>query len=627
MASETCWSTTQSSVLYNTAGWGLGYLSIDQGGDLCVMPGSQPHLTAINLPKLVDDVEAMGFQGPMLVRFEGILHDRIARLNRAFAESRGRLSYTGNYQGVYPIKVNQDSQVVSDVISGAVPMGLEVGSKPELVIALAYMDRAPLIICNGYKDQDYIELALQAMGLGFPIYLVVDRLEELDPIIDQAKGLHIRPNLGLRAKLLTEGVGLWSESAGGFSKFGLTAAEILQAVRRLKHEEMIDCLTLLHMHQGSQISQLHVIKQSVQEIARFYLELRQLGCPIAYVDVGGGLGVDYEGLGNSAPCSANYSLGDYADTLLGTLAEGCRAEGVPEPHVITESGRALTAPHAVLVVEVMGWSEPEGRDPDPEYIPEQAPEVQTLHTLVAEFDQARADVIWAQALSLFEAIKQGFVLGRLDLKARGMAERAMVHLARLVHAAKGRDPRPESRLQGYVSERYLANFSMFQSLPDTWAINQLFPVMPIQRLHEAPKAEAILQDLTCDSDGQIKRFIGAQGENATLPLHHPMPGECYRLGFFLVGAYQEILGDLHNLFGDTHVVEVRQEADGRMAQPMVRRGQRCVDVLKAVSYDPSDLYVDVRRLAKQACDDDRVHAFLTTYRRLAQGFPYLTARS
>ncbi|WP_160162655.1 arginine decarboxylase [Magnetococcus marinus] len=626
-APATAWTIEESMELYRTQGWGLGYVHVDAEGDLTITPGSQPHIESISLPKLVDDVEAMGFQGPMLIRFGGILQDRITRLNRAFTESRSRLNYAGHYQGVYPVKVNQDRHVVSEVVASGTPMGLEVGSKPELVLAMAYMDRTPLIICNGYKDRDYIELALRATGLGFPIFVVVDRLEELAPIIDLAKSLNVSPNLGLRARLLTEGVGKWSESAGGFSKFGLTAGEILLAVNQLEREGLKESLKLLHMHQGSQISLLDVVRQSAQEIVRFYLELRKMGCPIEYVDVGGGLGVDYEGLSSSAPCSVNYSLGQYADALLGVFAERCREAGAPEPNVVTESGRALTAPHAVLVVEVMGWSEPVGRDPAPETIPEQAPEVQTLHTLAMEFDKERADLIWEQALMLFESIKQGFVLGRLDLTARSIAERVMVHLGRLVHEAKGQDPKPESRLQGYVSERYLTNFSMFQSLPDAWAIGQLFPIMPLQRLHEEPAAEAILQDLTCDSDGQVKRFIGVQGENATLPVHHPGPTERYRLGFFLVGAYQEILGDYHNLFGDTHVVEVGLKADGSMAKPVVRRGQRSVDVLKAVSYEPSELYDAVGRLARGACKDDRAAQFIEAYARLVKGCPYLTSRS
>nr|CRH08232.1 biosynthetic arginine decarboxylase, PLP-binding [Candidatus Magnetococcus massalia] len=630
------WSIENAATLYNLPEWGLGYFAIDPQGQLIVQPTGEAQPNSCALAAVVDEVSAKGLSGPLLLRFPAILHDRIERLNRAFDESRARWGYGGRYQGVYPIKVNQDRAVVEEIVSvSSSPagserssMGLEVGSKPELAIAMAYMDRAAMVICNGYKDADYIELALRATGMGFPIYLVVDRLDEVAMITRLSQELGITPKLGLRARLLTQGVGLWAESAGGFSKFGLTAGEMLSAIEQLESAGMLQCLTLLHMHQGSQLTDLAVVEESVQETARFYVELRRMRCPLEYVDIGGGLGVDYEGLRSNEPCSTNYSLGQYADVVLGALAEACRPAGEPEPHLITESGRALTAPHTVLVVDVAGWSRLRGGGWVPQSREEDAPEVQMLTTLAEDFDPQRAAATWQQALSLSQAVQHGFIGGRMDIHARAEAERAMLYLARLVHQAMGPFPDQQlDQLQDYVTDRYLVNFSIFQSLPDVWAVNQLFPIMPIERLDEEPEAMAILQDLTCDSDGQIKQFIGCKEPRGALPVHHPRGDESYRLGFFLVGAYQEILGDLHNLFGDTHIVEVGFDKGGAISAEEIRLGQTNLDVLRMLAYEEGQLLEQVEAImqkgAEQPPEPAQSAAFQALFHSVIHGYSYL----
>jgi len=603
--STRAWTLEDSSELYALERWGGGHFSIAANGHLAVRPngGDGP---AIDLRSLVDDLHRRGQRTPILVRFSDVLRGRIEALAGAFAAAIDAYEYDGRWSGVYPIKVNQQRHVVEEVIAYGRPfgVGLEAGSKPELLVALALLDTPDArIVCNGYKDRAYIETALLAQRLGRTPVIVIDRYRELDLVIKTAQELGIRPHLGVRARLWARGAGKWTESTGSHSKFGLSPSELVAAVDRLRAEDMLGCLELLHCHIGSQITAIQAHKEALREVSRVFIGLRELGAPLPLIDVGGGLGVDYDGSQSDFHSSTNYSMQEYANDVVSAIQDACDEAAEPHPDIITESGRAMVAHHSVLVFDVLGVHEVTGAAPT---APLESDAARVLHDLAEVRDEEirapRVLEAYHDALQLRDQAASLFSLGYLGLSERARAEglyyECCERILDLVHTL---DPVPEE-LQGLereLADIYYANFSVFQSMPDHWAVQQLFPVVPIHRLDEEPTRRGVFADLTCDSDGRIDRFICERGRKRVLELH-PWNGEPYYVGVFLVGAYQEILGDLHNLFGDTDAVHVRMGGDGRYEIEHVVDGDDVSEVLHYVQYERASLVERVRRTIEEA---------------------------
>ncbi|MBF0132008.1 MAG: biosynthetic arginine decarboxylase [Magnetococcales bacterium] len=607
------WSIQESLDLYHVLAWGEGYFGANEKGNFTVSPSKDP-ARCIDLKELADEIQTQGISLPVLVRFSDILRSRIELLYESFQSAIREYGYRGRYCGVYPIKVNQQRQVVEELVQFGRPylMGLEAGSRPELQIALAMLENLESpIVCNGYKDREFIRLALMGVKMGRKIYIVVEKPQELSLLLEISKEMQTRPLIGLRIKPEATGQGKWISSGGPFSKFGLSATEVLDMVRDLKNVDMLDCLQLLHFHLGSQISNIRRFKNGLAELTRYYCELRSLGCHVDYVDVGGGLGVDYDGSSSTNDSSVNYSIQEYADDVVGYLHDVCEKKSLPHPNIITESGRALTAHHAMLLVNVLETSSlpiNEGK-----LVVEEGDvlEIRELAEMLDNLNNRNARAIWHDTMQVREDLQKMFVLGSLDLAKRSKGERMIYHIATKIGslARDMNNPPPELlEAQEYLINRYYCNFSVFQSLPDHWAIDQLFPIAPIHRLDERPGNLATLQDITCDSDGHIDRFIDwERGWKPALELHSFRKGEPYILGIFLTGAYQEILGDLHNLFGDTNVVHVSQSDDDRgWSFCQVLSGQLVRDVLRHVSYDPEDLVQKVDKLTRKAIAEGRV---------------------
>ncbi len=596
------WTTQDAAELYQVKSWGNGYFDINKQGHLTVLPGPKP----VSLCALVEDLQQRGHQLPVLVRFPQILQDRVAKLFGAFDLAIKEHGYKGSYRAVYPIKVNQQRDVVEELLEFGEPfgLGLEAGSKPELLVALAYMDAEDgVIVCNGYKDAVYIETALLAQQLGRHPILVVDRFEELDAIIHISQKLGLRPHIGLRAKLASKGAGKWVESAGEKSKFGLNATEMLQVMERLRSVGMLDCLELLHFHIGSQITAIRAIKDALRESCRIYVELCKLGANLKFVDVGGGLAVDYDGSKTSFHSSTNYSMQEYANDVVFAIHTACEDEGIPHPQIISESGRALVAYHSVLIFDVLGSAEVNVDSPPNSAAEHENSTVQAMYEAWKNVSHKNFQESYHDALHLKEEGISMFNLGLLDLKGRALVEKlfwAICH--RVNRMVKGLDYVPEEfeGLDKALADTFYCNFSIFQSVPDHWAVKQLFPVMPLQRLHEEPRRRAILADLTCDSDGKVDRFIDLRDEKHALEVHDLRPGQPYYMGMFLVGAYQEILGDLHNLFGDTTAIHVSADETYGYNIDRVIEGDSVNEVLNYVNYDRQSLIRRVRRAAEAA---------------------------
>ncbi len=597
------WTIRDSLELYNVASWGSGFFGIDPTGHVEVCPRGKGG-PAIDLPELVADLERRGLRTPILIRFSDVLASRIHGLARSFEKAIEAYEYTGRYRGVYPIKVNQQSHVVEEIVAhGAkVGVGLEAGSKPELLVALALLDTpGTLIICNGYKDRAYVETALLAQRLGRTPIIVIDRFREIDLILKTSSELGIRPHLGLRARLTTKGAGKWVESTGDRSKFGLSASEIVDAVERLRAEDMLDCLELLHFHIGSQITAIRAHKDALREASRIYAGLHALGARPTLVDVGGGLGVDYDGSQTNFHSSMNYSVQEYANDVVASLQEAADAAGVPHPDIVTEAGRAMVAHHSVLVFDVLGVNEiSRGVEPTP---PGEGEEkvVQDLWEVYTTVTRKNVGEAYHDALQLKEEATSLFSLGYLDLPARARVERLFwACCEKVLRIARELPYLPEelAELERGLADTYYGNLSIFQSAPDHWAVKQLFPVMPLQRLDERPTRRGIFADLTCDSDGKIDQFIDQRDVKDVLELH-AWTDAPYYVGVFLVGAYQEILGDLHNLFGDTDAVHVRLDEDGYVVDHHVE-GDTVADVLRYVQYDERALAEKVRRVIEDA---------------------------
>ncbi|HEY4188146.1 MAG TPA: biosynthetic arginine decarboxylase [Polyangia bacterium] len=626
------WTVGDSTELYGVKYWGNNYFSINEGGNVQSHPSGIDG-GKIDLKELVDEVNRRGIGLPLLIRFSDVLKSRIVELNEAFRRAIAEYGYKGNFKGVYPIKVNQHRYVVEEIVQFGRPYhyGLEAGSKPELLAVMGMLDdEEALIVCNGYKDEEYIETALTCSKLGRTVLIVVEKFSELQLIADTAKKLGVRPRIGIRVKLASKGSGRWEASGGDRSKFGLSTREVLEAIKFLRENDLLSCFELLHFHLGSQISAIRAVKNALREAGRFFVEVVKLGAPLKYFDAGGGLGVDYDGSQTNFASSMNYTMQEYANDIVYALQESCDAAGVNHPTIVTESGRAIVAHHSMLVVDVLGIGEfDSGKAPDK--LNDDAHRV--VKNLFDTFrDISRKNVLEAyhDALEYKEEALQLFNLGNLTLEERVVAEDVFWAICqKLLKITREMREVPEELegLERALSDTYFCNFSMFQSLPDIWAIDQLFPIMPIHRLGDEPTRRAVLADITCDSDGKIDHFIDRRDVKPVLELH-PLNGKEYYLGIFLIGAYQEILGDLHNLFGNTNTVHVSLAAGGGYQIEHVVTGDTVTDVLKYVSYAREDLVARVRRFAELAVRSGRMsleetRSMLRMYEEGLSGYTYL----
>lgn len=627
------WSNEDSRDLYNVDGWGIGYFSVGEQGHLHVHPTRQPE-RGLDLYELAMDLDAQGVGLPLLLRFSDILRTRIEMLQERFRGAIEEFEYTGNYTTVYPIKVNQQRHVVEEILQFGrkYNVGLEVGSKPELQAVLALTERADhIIVCNGYKDEEYIRLALMGQKLGHEVLIVIEKIGEVDTILKVADEMGVNPTAGVRIKLSTTGAGRWSETAGEKSKFGLNASQLVRVVDKLRSVGRTDILRMVHFHLGSQIPEIRNIKAAMTEVARYYVEMRQIGAEIEYVDVGGGLGVDYEGTRSTAAASVNYSIQEYANDIVYSLAEACREADLPMPHIISESGRALTAHHALLLINVIDL-ETQSSDP-PSELPEDAHTlVHDLFSTLHSIEDRSLREVYHDALFAKEQVQSHFHSGVISLRERALAERLQnAIMNRVAELAASDEEEYEDILpevNALLTDRYFCNFSLFQSLPDSWAIDQLFPIMPVHRLNEEPTRRGTLQDVTCDSDGKIDRFVGWRRPKPNLELHTLRDEEPYVLGIFLTGAYQEILGDLHNLFGDTNAVHIKLTPSGYEIEDLVH-GDTITEVLNYVQFNAQDLITTFRRKVQNASGLARseANAFIADYIAGLNGYTYLEGES
>ena len=630
------WSIEAARALYNIEGWGGGFFDINPLGHVIVKPNKEHPEHEVDLHDVAMDLEEQGIAMPVLLRFSDILRSRIEALTTRFDEARTEFGYTGGYTTVYPIKVNQQRHVVEEILEFGKShgVGLECGSKPELQAILGISETTDhLIVCNGYKDEEFMRLALMGQKLGHQVFIVLEQLSEIDVLLQVADEIQITPTAGVRIKLASRGFGRWKESGGEKSKFGLNAADLVTAIEKLRAAGRLDILKLIHFHLGSQITDIRFIKLGLQEITRFYVELREMGLDITHLDVGGGLGVDYDGTNSTSDASVNYTLQEYANDVVYTLAEACREHDFPMPHIISESGRALTAHHALLLLKVIDVESHTER-PIPELTEDDHP---LLHEMVADYrDAARKNVSKRRIREIYhdltfdkERSHELFNSGVLSLRGRAMAEQIYFATINAISRAveKNRDEYDDiiMDLDAALVDRYFCNFSVFQSLPDSWAIDQLFPIMPIHRLNEEPVRRGTLQDVTCDSDGKIDRFVGDKNGRPSLELHGFTDGEPYILGVFLTGAYQEILGDLHNLFGDTNAVHVRLGANGRYEVTDLVHGDTVTEVLNYVQFRSNDLLQTFRRKvsATKQLSRQEANTFIADYVAGLEGYTYL----
>ncbi|GAB3387053.1 arginine decarboxylase [Lysobacter fragariae] len=623
----TAWSLDQARKTYSIPHWSEGYYDVDAAGRITVAPRG-PQGPQIPLPEVIDKARAQGAKLPLLVRFPDILGDRLRKLQGAFAQAMTDWDYAGGYTAVYPIKVNQHQGVAGTLASHhGEGFGLEAGSKPELMAVLALSRPGGLIVCNGYKDREYIRLALIGRKLGLETYIVVEKPSELPLIIEEARELGVKPGLGVRMRLASLGAGKWQNSGGDKAKFGLSPRQVLDLWKELRDNGMEDCLGLLHFHMGSQISNVRDIANGMREATRYFVELSVLGAKVRYMDVGGGLGIDYEGTRSRSYCSINYGVNQYASSIVQPLAEACEEYGLAPPRVITECGRAMTAHHAVLVANVSEVEQaPEGRVPD-EHDDEPAV-IRHLREIHGELDSRPAVELFHEAQHHHSEGLSLYALGQIDLTHRARIDDLFYAIAHAVRARLSFEEKSHRDLLDELNDRlvdkYFVNFSVFESMPDVWAIDQVFPIAPIDRLDEQPTRRGVIADMTCDSDGKIDTYVETEGLDTSLPLHALRHGESYRLAFFLVGAYQEILGDIHNLFGDTDAVEVHIDGDG-YAMSQQRRGDTTDVMLDYVGYKLADLRAAYRgkvAAAHLAADeaarmDAALEAGLTAYTYLS----------
>lgn len=626
------WTIQNSADIYRLERWGCGYFSISPEGNLLVHPGSGP-AQSVNLEVLVQRLQQRGLELPILIRFNGILRDRLQQLHGCFQRAIDEHQYTGNYRCVFPIKVNQQQGVVEKIIEYGreFGFGLEAGSKPELLAVVAMTDPQVPIVCNGFKDDEFIQMAMFAQQIGRTVIPVVEKYTELERIVRLAGQIGVRPQIGFRVKLAARGEGRWKSSGGYRSKFGLTVTEVLRALRYLEERQMADCFRLLHFHPGSQITNIGRLKSAINEAVRIYVDLHKRGAGLQFLDIGGGLGVDYDGSQSNAESSMNYTMQEYANDVVYQVQTVCDEAGVPHPGLITESGRAVAAHHSVLIFNTLG-SARQAVDELPETVPEdfEQPVWDLFNTYKELTSERNALEAFHDAKASLELAMNLFSGGYLPLEQRALAESLFFAIAEKVRdlAAK-MDYVPEelTSLDRMLSDIYFGNFSLFQSMPDSWAIGQLFPIMPIHRLNEEPTRHAVLGDITCDSDGKIDCFIGNRKPNETIRLHN-IGDRPYYLGAFLVGAYQEILGDLHNLFGDTHAVHVDLNGDQAIIASIVK-GDSVREVLGYVQFDERELIEKLEEAVEQAVqagriDNKQAGDVIGFYERALGGYTYLS---
>lgn len=640
---STPWDIPAARNLYNIHRWGAKYFDINEEGHVVAMPLQDAGI-AVDITDVIEEAKGRGLKFPLLIRFQDILRHRVESINLAFRNSISEFGYQGRYRGVFPIKVNQLREVVEEILDAGRPFdfGLEVGSKPELFAGLALQSAVgSLIICNGYKDCEFIKMALLGTKLGKKVIMVVEKLEELRQIITVSKQLGVEPTIGIRARLLSKGSGRWAESGGENAKFGLSTAEILAATEMLDAEHLGHCLKLLHFHIGSQVPDILTVKKAVQEAARFYAKLHKMGFRIQFIDVGGGLGVDYDGSRSAFDSSTNYSLQEYTNDIVYYVADVCNAEKVPHPDIVSESGRAIVAHHSVLVVEVFGAIEKVHAATQLQYGDNEHPLVKELLDIKKNLAKLNKLEAHHDSLERRDDAQHMFTLGMMDLPDKAKIENLFWEISRdVVESFKGQAYIPEEirQLEDSLGDQYLCNFSVFQSLLDHWALGHLFPIMPIARLNERPTREATLADITCDSDGQINKFVDLRDVRDTLPVHKLNTGgngqlEPYHIGFFLMGAYQDIMGDLHNLFGRVNEVHVFLEPDepaGYYIEEIIE-GNTIVQALAAVQYDENELKRQMKAQMDEAIKSDRMKPseamrLLDEYERGLKAYTYLSFR-
>lgn len=626
------WTIEDSRELYNINGWGVSYFGVNDKGNVYVTPCKDK--TQIDLREVMDELALRDVTSPVLLRFPDILDNRIEKTASCFDVAKKEYGYKGENFIIYPIKVNQIQPVVEEIISHGrkFNLGLEAGSKPELHAVLAVQCQSDsLIICNGYKDQAYIELALLAQKMGKRIFIVVEKLNELETIATVAKKLNVKPNLGIRIKLASSGSGKWEESGGDASKFGLTSAELLQALDIMEKKGWHDCLKLIHFHIGSQITKIRRIQTALREASQFYINLHKMGYKVEFVDCGGGLGVDYDGTRSSnSESSVNYSIQEYVNDCIYTFVEAADKNELPHPNLITESGRSLTAHHSVLVIDVLETASLPEMPDEFEAKPDDHKLVKDLYDIWDNLSSRSMLEDWHDAEQIREEALELFSHGIVDLKTRAEIERMYWSVAHEINVlAKNIKHVPEElkNLDKLLADKYFCNFSLFQSLPDSWAIDQLFPIVPIQRLNERPTRNATLQDITCDSDGKIANFVAEGHTSHVLPIHSLKKNESYYLGIFLVGAYQEILGDMHNLFGDTNAVHISVK-DGKYHIDQIIDGETVEEVLDYVQYNPKKLVRQLETWVTKSVKEGKISLeegkeFLDTYRSGLYGYTYL----
>jgi arginine decarboxylase len=627
------WKIEDSEELYRIQSWGQPYFSINAAGHVTVSPKGDRG-GSLDLFELVNALKQRNLEVPLLIRFSDILSDRIEQLNACFAKAIAHYKYAGLYRGVYPVKCNQQRHLVENLIRFGKPhqFGLEAGSKPELMIAIALLDTPEaLLICNGYKDQEYIETAMLSQRLGQTAIIVLEQIEEVELVINKSRQLGIKPILGVRVKLSTQGVGRWATSSGDRAKFGFTIPEIIQAVNQLRDANLLDSLQLLHFHIGSQISAINVIKDAITEASRIYVELAQMGANMKYFDVGGGLGVDYDGSQTNFYASKNYNMQNYANDIVGELKYACAERQLSVPTLISESGRAIASHQSVLIFDVLGTSDVPSEYPHPPQ-EEESSIIHHIWETYQSIDNENYQEAYHDAVQFKEEAISRFNLGILRLTERAKAERIFwACCQKILNITRQQEYIPDELedLEKIMASIYYINLSVFQSAPDCWAIDQLFPIMPIHRLNEEPMQRGILADLTCDSDGKIDQFIDLRDVKSVLELHPIKPGEPYYLGMFLQGAYQEIMGNLHNLFGDTNAVHIQLTPKGYQIEHVVK-GDTMKEVLGYVQYNCDDLIENIRQRIEQALQEERItlpesQRLLQNYEQSLSRYTYLSS--
>lgn len=608
------WSIEDSAELYGIRNWGAGYFDITENGDVAIHPFGRGSNVAVSIPEIIRELKDRGLELPVLLRIENILDSQISTLHNSFKKAIDTLGYNGAYRGVFPIKVNQQQQVLEEIANFGASFhhGFEVGSKAELIAAISQMrDHKACLVCNGYKDEEFIDLGLHAMRMGFNCIFVMEMGWELATLLERAALLGIEPQIGVRVKLSAKGGGHWTASGGERSSFGLSMSQITDIVDTLKEQGKLHCLKLLHYHLGSQIPNIRSIRSAVQEASRVYAELVQEGAPMGYIDLGGGLAVDYDGSHTNYVSSRNYSVDEYSMDVVEAVMTTLDKQNIPHPHIITESGRAVVAYYSVLLFNILDVSKIEDGTV-PKTLPDDVPEpILNMHEAYTSLTLRNLQEAYNDALFYRDEVRRMFLDGRVNLRQRTLADNLFWAITKTVAKLKDKlkiVPKELEEIDTALADIYYANFSVFQSLPDSWAIDQLFPIMPLHRLNEEPSRNAIISDITCDSDGRVDRFIDPKGEKPLIDLHPMKNGDEYYLGTFLVGAYQETLGDLHNLFGDTNVVSVRMYEDGSYEFVREIQGDTVGELLEYVEYDQRRIMEDLRSMAEQAVREGRITA-------------------